>query len=161
MTYYIHSIRVYFLWTLDWTLDSINNWLYPPDIKMVTSYMNGHLNLLLTGLLLSIYICLLFLSFFSIYFLYLLTCYMHVHISFYPYTFTRSSDSLDLHIQICGYLLLIRYLERITGILRSWSSIAWSSFFGILLLFFISITSIILCVRLSTCFILLFIWDYV
>ena len=40
---------------------------------------------------------------------------------FYSYTFTRSSDSLDLHIQIRGYLLLIRYLEMITRNLRSWS----------------------------------------
>jgi len=37
----------------------------------------------------------------------------------YSYTFTRSSDSLDLHIPICDYLLLIRYLEWITGIPRS------------------------------------------
>jgi len=55
----------------------------------------------------------------SIYFHHLLKCYMHVHFSFYSYTVTRSSDSLNLHIQICGYLLLIRYLERITGILRN------------------------------------------
>ena len=39
----------------------------------------------------------------------------------YSYTFTRSSDSLNLHIQICGYLLLIRYLERITCVTRRWS----------------------------------------
>ena len=44
---------------------------------------------------------------------------MHVHLPLYFYTFTRSSDSLDLHIQICGYLLLVRYLERIAGILRN------------------------------------------
>ena len=37
------------------------------------------------------------------------------------HSFTRSFDSLDLHIQICGYLLLIRYLERITCVMRSWS----------------------------------------
>ena len=36
--------------------------------------------------------------------------------SVYSYTFTRSSDSLNLYIQIRGYLLLIRYLERITCI---------------------------------------------
>ena len=47
------------------------------------------------------------------------TLFMHVHPSFYSYTFTRSSDFLNLHIQICGYLKLIRYLERITGILRN------------------------------------------
>ena len=44
---------------------------------------------------------------------------MHMHFPVYSYTFTRSSDSLNLHIQIYGYLLLIRFLERITGILRS------------------------------------------
>ena len=47
----------------------------------------------------------------------MLTCYIHVHLPLYFYTFTRSSDSLNL--QICGYLLLIRYLERITYILRN------------------------------------------
>ena len=40
-------------------------------------------------------------------------------LSFYSYKFTRSSDSLNLHIQICSYLLLIRYLERITSMLRN------------------------------------------
>ena len=54
---------------------------------------------------------------------FLLTCYMHMHFPVYSYTFIRSSNSLDLHIQICGYLLLIRFLERITGILRSQSSL--------------------------------------
>ena len=63
--------------------------------------------------------CMLFLSYSSIYFHNMLTCYMHVHFSLYSYTFTRSSDSLNLHIHICGYFLLIRYLERITGILRN------------------------------------------
>ena len=53
------------------------------------------------------------------FFLYLHTCCMHMYFSVYFYTFTRSSDSLNLHIQICGYLLLIRFLARITGILRS------------------------------------------
>jgi len=72
--------------------------------------------------------CMLFQSYFSIYFLYLLTCYMHVRLPLYSYTFTRSFDSLNLHIQICGYLLLNRYLERITYILRSWSPLAWHPF---------------------------------
>ena len=44
---------------------------------------------------------------------------MHVNFPLYSYTFTRSSNSLNLYIQICGYLLLIKYLERITGILRN------------------------------------------
>jgi len=56
-----------------------------------------------------------------IYFLYLLTCYMHMHFPVYSYTFTRSSDSLDLYIQIYGYLMLIRYLEKIICTLRNWS----------------------------------------
>ena len=43
--------------------------------------------------------------FWYIYFLYLLTFYMYMLFSVYSYIFTRSSDSLDLHIQICGYLL--------------------------------------------------------
>ena len=34
---------------------------------------------------------------------------MHMYFPVYSYTFTRSSDSLNLHIQICGYLLLIRF----------------------------------------------------
>ena len=62
-----------------------------------------------------------FQSYFCIYYLHLFTCYMHVHLSLSSYTFTRSSDSLDLHIQICDYLLLIRYLERITCVTSSWS----------------------------------------
>jgi len=45
--------------------------------------------------------------------------YIHVHLPFYSYAFIRSSDSLNLHIQICDYLLLIRYLKRNTGILRN------------------------------------------
>ena len=49
------------------------------------------------------------------------TCICMCIFSVYSYTFTRSSDSLNLHIQICGYLLLIRYLERITCVTRSWS----------------------------------------
>jgi len=44
-----------------------------------------------------------------------------MHFLVYSYTFTRSPDSLNLHIQIRGYLLLIRYMERITYISRSWS----------------------------------------
>jgi len=48
----------------------------------------------------------------------MLTHYMHMHFLFYSCTFTRSSDFLDLHIQIWSYLSLIRYLERITCILR-------------------------------------------
>ena len=58
---------------------------------------------------------------FSTFYINMLTCYMHVHLPLYFYTPTRSFDSLDLHIRICGYLSLIRYLERITCILRSWS----------------------------------------
>ena len=57
--------------------------------------------------------------YFSICYLHMLICYLHVHFLLYSYTFTRSSDSLNLHIQICGYLLLIRYLERIMSILRN------------------------------------------
>ena len=74
------------------------------------------------------------------------TCYMHVHFSFYFYTFTRSSNSLDLHIQICDYLLLIRYRERITSIWRSLEfsySIIFSRYFLSLLY---SIAFMILCI---------------
>ena len=65
--------------------------------------------------------------------------YMHVHFPLCSYIFSKSSDSLNLHIQIDDYLLLIRYLERITCILRSWSSLTWYpfsvfSFFSLLLL---------------------------
>jgi len=62
----------------------------------------------------------LFLVLFSVYiFHHMYTLFLHVHLPLYSYTFTRSSDFLDLHIQICGYVLMIRYLERITGILRN------------------------------------------
>jgi len=56
---------------------------------------------------------------------------MHMLFPVYSHTFTRSSDSLDLHIQICGSLLLIRFLERITGILRSQSSLLLGHFFSV------------------------------
>ena len=57
--------------------------------------------------------------------------YMHVHLPLYSHTFTKSSDSLNLHIQICDYLLLIRLLERITGILRSQSSLLLDYLFSV------------------------------
>ena len=47
-----------------------------------------------------------------------------MYLPFYFYTLIRSSDFLDSHIQIHVYfILLISYLERITGILRSRSSL--------------------------------------
>ena len=94
-------------------------------------------------------------------FFYLLTCYMHMHFSVYSYTFIRSSDSLDLHIQIYNYLLLIRYWERITNILRSRSSLLLDHLFSI---FFV--TSLFHCFHDSmywthTCSIPLFIYYHV
>ena len=54
-----------------------------------------------------------------------------MHFPIYSYTFTRISDSLDLHIKICGYLLLIRYWERITGVLRSQGSLLLDHLFSV------------------------------
>ena len=74
---------------------------------------------------------------------------MCVHLPFYSYTFTRSSGSLNLHIQIFDYLLLIRYLERITCILRSQISLAWHPFSVFSYFFsFIPIAFMILCLGL-------------
>ena len=108
-------------WTPDCTQNSSNYWLYSPDILIVidTWHLIGHLILLLTALItvhlyLHINAVLLQYIFFIVSLL-----FMHVHLPLYSYTFTRSSNSLDLHIQICGYLLLVRYLERITYITRS------------------------------------------
>jgi len=59
----------------------------------------------------------------SVLFQYILSSYAHMLYVRAPFPLFLhihgSSDSLDLHIQICGYVLLIRYLERITGILRN------------------------------------------
>jgi len=82
-----------------------------------------------------------------IYILYLLTYYMHMHFPVYHYTFTRSSNSLDLHIQTCEYLLLIMYSVRSTSILRSQSSLSRSPFLDIFSLLY-SIVFIILCIGL-------------
>jgi len=58
---------------------------------------------------------------FSLYYYHMFTFICMCIFPVYSHTFTGSSDSLNLHIQICGYLLLIRYLERITCVTRSWS----------------------------------------
>ena len=70
----------------------------------------------------------------------MLTHYTHVHLSFYFCTLIGSSDSLDLHIQAYGcYILLIRFLERITsiwGVQSLFCSI--TRFFGTVNVFFLS-----------------------
>jgi len=71
---------------------------------------------------------------------------MHMHFPGYSYTFNRSSNSLDLHIQISGYLLLIRYMERITYILRSRSPSLLNYQYFLSLLY--SIAFMILCIGL-------------
>ena len=108
---------MYVCWTSDVTLDLIE-------------YLTGHILYYVLSILLFIYFIHV-ISYSHIYFLYLLTCYMHMHFPVYSYTFTKSSDSLDLHIQICDYLLLIRFLERITSILRSQSSLLLDHLFSV------------------------------
>ena len=64
----------------------------------------------------------LFISFLIPVYIISLSAYMlYAHVLSCLFTFTKNSDSLDLYIQICGYLLLIKYLEMITCVMRSWS----------------------------------------
>ena len=113
---------VYCMWQLVFT-DIINN-------KTEILHWHGRLNLIfmidcrhlimyrLTFI--TFYSCYMpFLFYSSIYISYSAHIYMHMHSLFYSYIFTKSSDSLNLHIQIWGYLLLIRYLERIADISKS------------------------------------------
>ena len=89
------------------------NWLY-------TWHPIGHLILYWLALLFSIHISYVTSVLFH-HMCFLVCSHLYSHVfPFFSYTFTRSSDSLDLHIQIQGYLLLIRYLERIIFTLRSW-----------------------------------------
>ena len=119
----VFSWNIYVCWTPDVTPDLIGHltlpaWYIDCDRHLI-EYMTGHILYYVLSTLLFIYfIHAIFLSQY-IYFLHMLTCYMWMHFLVYSYTFTRSSDSLNLYIQICDYLLLIRYLERIADISRS------------------------------------------
>ena len=120
---------MYVCWTLDVTSDQIGylTLVLPDSTRLyidcdwhMIEYLTGHILYCVLSTLLFIILFMPFLI--PVYiFSYLFTCYMHMHFPVYSYTFTRSSDSLNLHIQICSYLLLIRYLERITCVTRSWS----------------------------------------
>ena len=132
------------------------NLIYMPDCRhliipmtwLYTWHPIGHLILYWLALLLSIHVLYVISVLFQyIYFLYLLTCYLHMHFPVYSYTFTRSSDFLDLHIQICGYLLLTRHWEMITGIWRNPEfSLLDSPVSVSFLLFFIPVVLMILCI---------------
>jgi len=92
----------------------------------------------------------------------MLTRYMHMHRPLYSHTFIGSFEFVDLHIQVHVYsILLIRYLERITDILRSQSSRTRSSILGILLLLFILIVIMIMCIGLIAYSFPLFIYYHV
>ena len=79
----------------------------------------GHLILYWLALLLSFHVLYVISVLFQ-HICFLIFSHLYSHpFPFYSYTFTRSFDSLDLHIQIWGYLLMTMYLERITCTLRN------------------------------------------
>ena len=81
-------------------------------------YLTGHILYCVLSTFLFIY----FIHIISYYSIYIFFIYSFICMCIFPvysYTFTGSSNSLDLYIQICDYLLLIRHLERIIGILRN------------------------------------------
>jgi len=91
----------------------------------------------------------------------MLARYTHVHLLLYSYTLIGSYDSLICTSRSLYGILLIMYLERITRLMKSRSSLTWLPLLGIFLLFFIPIGAMILCIGLCTCSILLFICYHV
>ena len=114
-------------YTLCWTLYDIYDLI-------------GHLILLIT-VLLTIHLCLYIIS---ILFQYIFLSYSHklyalaLSLLFLHTHWVAFLTIPNLHIQVHIYsLLVIKYLERITHLTRSQSSLAWSSLLGTLLLSFI------------------------
>ena len=104
---------IYRLW---WTPDWISDWAHT----------------LLFAIHIIVYLLIHAVSYSNLYYYYMFTFICMCIFPFYSHTFTRSSDSLGLHIQICDYLLLIRFLERSAGILRSQSSLLFDQLFLII-----------------------------
>ena len=105
--------------------------------RHLIEYLTRYILFCVLSTLLFIYFILI-ISCYSIYIFFICSFICMCILPVYSYTFTRSSDSLDLHIQICSCLLLIRFFERITCILRSQSSLLLDHLFpGIFCLFFI------------------------
>jgi len=89
----------------DWTSDFSTDWLYPPEIyidhdRHMIEYLTWHILYCVLSTLLFIY----FIHAISYSRIYIFFIYSHVMCTctfqFILTTFTRSSDSLDLHIQI-------------------------------------------------------------
>jgi len=120
---------MYVCWTPDGTPDLIGHLtLVLTDSTRLIINCDRHLIGCLTGhILYCVISTLLFIYLFMSFLIpvYIMIICSHLYACafspFFSYTFTRSSDSLNLYIQIRDYLFLIRYLERITCTLRSWS----------------------------------------
>jgi len=85
----------------------IHSWLYKwPDLDIwFYLWPDVYSTITLTDLFI-VHLCLIcYFYFIPVYILSSGHTFMHVHLLLYSYTFIRISDSLDLHIQICGYFI--------------------------------------------------------
>jgi len=148
------------------TPDCIPDW--PILFKLSVTCYPSTCNMPIDILVYSIVSTLLFCSYYfltKICFYSCITICLHViRTCTFPFILTHSLEVLTPWICTSRSLyitLLSRYLERITRLTRSRSSLTWSSLLGIFLLFFVPIAVIILCIGLGIYSIPLFICYHV